>query len=56
MNFATIYGQREFSLAQQLGIDTKDAKRFIADYFAKYAGVPASLSTGPSKRLGAKDG
>jgi DNA polymerase-1 len=39
VNFATIYGQREFSLAQQLGIDTKQAKQFIADYFAKYAGV-----------------
>jgi DNA polymerase-1 len=39
VNFATIYGQREFSLAQQLGIDTKEAKRFIAEYFAKYAGV-----------------
>jgi len=39
VNFATIYGQREFSLAQQLGIETKEAKQFIADYFAKYAGV-----------------
>ncbi len=39
VNFATIYGQREFSLAQQLGIPQAEAKKFIADYFAKYAGV-----------------
>jgi DNA polymerase-1 len=39
VNFATIYGQREFSLAQQLGIPQAEAKRFIADYFAKYSGV-----------------
>ncbi|MGH9522515.1 MAG: DNA polymerase I, partial [Terriglobales bacterium] len=39
VNFATIYGQREFSLGQQLGIPTGEAKKFIADYFAKYSGV-----------------
>jgi DNA polymerase-1 len=39
VNFATIYGQREFSLGQQLGIPTGEAKRFIAAYFEKYAGV-----------------
>ena len=39
VNFATIYGQREFSLAQQLGIPQAQAKQFIADYFAKYSGV-----------------
>ena len=39
VNFATIYGQREFSLAQQLGISTGEAKKFIASYFEKYSGV-----------------
>jgi DNA polymerase-1 len=39
VNFATIYGQREFSLAQQLGISTAEAKKFIGAYFEKYSGV-----------------
>lgn len=39
VNFATIYGQREFSLGQQLGISTTEAKQFIAAYFEKYSGV-----------------
>ncbi|MDP9266719.1 MAG: DNA polymerase I [Acidobacteriota bacterium] len=39
VNFATLYGQREFSLGQQLGIPTSEAKRFIADYFERYAAV-----------------
>jgi DNA polymerase-1 len=39
VNFATIYGQGPFSLAQQLGIPQAEAKKFIADYFAKYSGV-----------------
>ena len=43
VNFATIYGQREFSLGQQLGISTGEAKKFIADYFEKYAGVRAFI-------------
>jgi DNA polymerase-1 len=43
VNFATIYGQREFSLGQQLGISITEAKKFIADYFAKYSGVRANI-------------
>ncbi len=43
VNFATIYGQREFSLGQQLGIPTGEAKRFIAAYFEKYSGVRAFI-------------
>jgi DNA polymerase-1 len=39
VNFATLYGQREFSLGQQLGISTGEAKRFIEAYFEKYSGV-----------------
>ena len=43
VNFATIYGQREFSLGQQLGIPTGEAKKFIAAYFEKYSGVRAFI-------------
>jgi DNA polymerase-1 len=39
VNFATIYGQGPFSLAAQLGIPQAEAKKFIAAYFEKYAGV-----------------
>ena len=39
VNFGIVYGLSPFGLAQQLGIDTKEAKRFIDAYFAKYAGV-----------------
>ena len=43
VNFATIYGQREFALGQQLGIPTGEAKKFIAAYFEKYSGVRAFI-------------
>jgi DNA polymerase-1 len=39
INFATIYGQGAFSLARQLGIAQDEAKRFIATYFERFAGV-----------------
>ncbi|MBI4539790.1 MAG: DNA polymerase I [Gemmatimonadetes bacterium] len=39
INFATIYGQGEFSLARQLGISREEARRFIQQYFARFAGV-----------------
>ncbi len=45
VNFATIYGQREFSLAQQLGIAHGEAKKFIQDYFEKYSGVKRFIDT-----------
>jgi len=45
VNFATIYGQREFSLAQQLGIAQSEAKKFIQDYFEKYSGVKRFIDT-----------
>ena len=43
INFATIYGQGAFALARQLGITQDDAKRFIEQYFARFAGVRAWL-------------
>ena len=39
VNFATLYGQGPFGLARQLGIPMDEAKRFIAQYFERFAGV-----------------
>ncbi len=41
INFATIYGQGPHALSRQLGIPFDEAKRFIADYFERFAGVRA---------------
>ena len=43
INFATIYGQGPFALSRQLGITQDDAKRFIEQYFTRFAGVRAWL-------------
>jgi len=43
INFATIYGQGPFALSRQLGITLDDAKRFIDQYFTRFAGVRAWL-------------
>ncbi|HKW39708.1 MAG TPA: DNA polymerase I [Gemmatimonadales bacterium] len=43
INFATIYGQGPFALSRQLGITLDDAKRFIEQYFTRFAGVRAWL-------------
>jgi DNA polymerase-1 len=43
INFATIYGQGPHALARQLGIAYEDARRFIDDYFARFAGVRSFL-------------
>ncbi len=39
INFATIYGQGPHALAKQLGISREEAKRFIDEYFVRFAGV-----------------
>jgi DNA polymerase-1 len=39
INFAVIYGQSGYSLAQVLGVDTKTANHWIKDYFARMPGV-----------------
>jgi DNA polymerase I len=39
MNFAVLYGQREFGLSRQLRIDIGDARRLIAAYFEEFPGV-----------------
>lgn len=39
LNFSVIYGQTPFGLSRQLGIPQGQAKEYIDNYFAKYAGV-----------------
>jgi DNA polymerase I len=43
INFGVIYGLSPFGLAQNLGIDTKEAAQFIAAYFQRYSGVKKYL-------------
>jgi DNA polymerase-1 len=43
VNFGIVYGLSPFGLSQQLGIDTKEAKRYIDAYFEKYKGVRAFI-------------
>jgi DNA polymerase-1 len=43
INFGIIYGLSPFGLAQQLGIDQKEAAHFIAAYFARYPAVKQYL-------------
>ena len=54
VNFATLYGQGPFSLARQLGIPMDEAKRFISQYFERFAGVRRFLDeqVERAKRLG----
>jgi DNA polymerase-1 len=39
VNFGIVYGISPFGLSQQLGIDTKESKRYIESYFERYSGV-----------------
>jgi len=39
VNFGIVYGLSPFGLSQQLGIDTREAKRFIDAYFEQHSGV-----------------
>src|SRR5258708_584178 len=39
VNFGIVYGLSPFGLSQQLGIEQREAKKFIDAYFDKYAGV-----------------
>ncbi len=39
INFGIIYGLSPFGLAQQLGIEQREAAQFIAAYFARHRGV-----------------
>jgi len=44
INFGIIYGLSPFGLAQQLGIEQKEAAQFIDAYFARYRGVKDYLN------------
>jgi DNA polymerase I len=39
VNFAVIYGQTQFALARNLGIERAEAARYIQAFFERYAGV-----------------
>jgi DNA polymerase-1 len=39
INFGIVYGLSAFGLAQQLGIEQREAAKFIAAYFERYRGV-----------------
>lgn len=43
INFGIIYGLSPFGLAQQLGIEQKEAAQFINAYFSRYRGVKEYL-------------
>jgi DNA polymerase-1 len=43
INFGIIYGLSPFGLAQQLGIEQKEAAQFINAYFTRYRGVKEYL-------------
>jgi len=43
INFGIIYGLSPFGLAQQLGIEQKEAAQFISAYFTRYRGVKEYL-------------
>ena len=43
VNFGIVYGISPFGLAAQLGIDQKEAKKYIETYFERYKGVSAFI-------------
>ncbi len=45
VNFGIIYGQGPFGLSQELGIDIKEASKFIEMYFKRYSKVKEFLET-----------
>jgi DNA polymerase-1 len=49
INFATLYGQGEFSLARQLGVTREEAATFIDRYFQRFSGVRSFLDTQVAK-------
>ncbi len=49
VNFGVIYGQQAFGLAQQLGIDVKEAAHIIELYFQKYSGIKRYIDESKQK-------
>lgn len=54
VNFGLIYGISGFGLARNTGVTQKEAKEFIARYFAKYPGVKRFMDE--AVRLGQERG
>jgi DNA polymerase-1 len=44
VNFGIIYGQGAFGLAKTIGISPAEAKKFIEDYFARYASIRSFIN------------
>jgi len=45
VNFGIIYGQGAFGLSRSIGISQAEAKKFIDDYFARYASIRKFLDS-----------
>lgn len=45
VNFGIVYGQTPFGLAAQLGIDRREAERYIKSYFELYSGVKRFITS-----------
>lgn len=45
VNFGILYGKTDFSLAKDLGITRKEAKRYIDNYLDKYPNIRAYMET-----------
>jgi DNA polymerase-1 len=45
VNFGLMYGLTEFGLARDLGVSREEAKDYMEQYFAKYAGVKGYLES-----------
>ena len=54
INFGIIYGLSPYGLAQQLGIEQKEAAKFISAYFTRYKGVKQYLENilGETRKTG----
>lgn len=54
INFGLIYGMSAFGLARQLGVDRKQAEKYIQMYFQRYPGVQAYMEK--TRTLAAQQG
>ena len=54
VNFGIVYGMGEFSLAQELSVPMKEAKKYINGYWDKYTGIKEFMDT--TKENAKRDG